>query len=355
MTDATSRQAWIRLYEETGSVAETCRRLGVSRPTLRKWLRRFRAEGEKGLLERSHAPLVPRRRNLSTEMESLVLAVRQERQVGIRCLQATLRTDHGVELGVGVIRDVLRRHAVPPLRPGRRAAGSGARPETRLLPERLPRRLPHLPKDDRLATTLADAITVGHLRPGCKLGEEALCKALAAGRGRVREALRHLAYAGLVTIVPNRGAFVATPSPKTIADAYSARCLLEMAIVTDVAQHCPSPGVAALRRHVALQKVAMAGDRGVLVRLLTEFHLLIAALGSNRILEDMLAGLVSQTSIAVLLHDTAPVSSSAIDDHDELVQMISLGDAAGAAALMQQHLIRNQARLCLAHPSGTHL
>ncbi len=352
MTDAATRLAWIRLYEASGDAAETCRRFGISRPTFRKWLRRYRADGAEGLHDRSHVPLAPIRRGVSPDVEALVLAVRQERQLGTRRLQTALHRDHGIELAIGRIRAVLRRHGMPPLAPGRRRPEAGARPAPDLSAERLPRRLPGLPKDDRLAATLADAITSGHLRPGRKLGEEELCRALAAGRTHVRQALRHLAFAGLVSIVPHRGAFVATPSPATIADAYAARCLLEGEIVAEVTRHSPAGAVAHLLRHIALQKAAVGGDRNVLVRLLTEFHLLIAALGSNRMLEEMLAGLVAQTSVAVLLHDVAPDPCAAIAEHAALVTLITVGDAAGATALMRKHLAANQARLRLADPAS---
>jgi len=36
------RLLWIRLYEEPGDAGFVCRRCGISRPTLRKWWRRFR-------------------------------------------------------------------------------------------------------------------------------------------------------------------------------------------------------------------------------------------------------------------------------------------------------------------------
>jgi transposase-like protein len=36
---------WVRLYLETGDAGLTCRRCGISRPTLRLWTRRYQAEG----------------------------------------------------------------------------------------------------------------------------------------------------------------------------------------------------------------------------------------------------------------------------------------------------------------------
>ena len=43
------RLGWVKLYEETGNAGLVCRRCGISRPTLRKWWRRYQEAGEDGL------------------------------------------------------------------------------------------------------------------------------------------------------------------------------------------------------------------------------------------------------------------------------------------------------------------
>jgi len=40
---------WISLYEKTGNASLTCWRCGISKPTLRKWWKRYQAQGPKGL------------------------------------------------------------------------------------------------------------------------------------------------------------------------------------------------------------------------------------------------------------------------------------------------------------------
>lgn len=45
MTSA-ARLIWVRTYDRTMDAGLTCRRCGVSRPTLRKWWRRYQTEGE---------------------------------------------------------------------------------------------------------------------------------------------------------------------------------------------------------------------------------------------------------------------------------------------------------------------
>ena len=50
------RRSWVLAYRTLGDAGAVCRRFGVSRPTLRKWLRRYEQEGEVGLRARSRRP-----------------------------------------------------------------------------------------------------------------------------------------------------------------------------------------------------------------------------------------------------------------------------------------------------------
>ncbi|HDI4960061.1 TPA: helix-turn-helix domain-containing protein, partial [Salmonella enterica] len=43
------RLQWVKLYETSGNAGFVCRRCGISRPTLRKWWRRYLAQGIAGL------------------------------------------------------------------------------------------------------------------------------------------------------------------------------------------------------------------------------------------------------------------------------------------------------------------
>ncbi|MBB1404014.1 helix-turn-helix domain-containing protein, partial [Pseudoalteromonas sp. SG45-1] len=39
---------WIELYEKTNNAGLVCRRCGISRPTLRKWYKRYKEKGLDG-------------------------------------------------------------------------------------------------------------------------------------------------------------------------------------------------------------------------------------------------------------------------------------------------------------------
>src|SRR5258707_11979733 len=86
--------------------------------------------------------------------------------------------------------------------------------ESRTLPDHVYQRLRH-------------AIHVGHLKPGQRLIDGELAKALQVSRATVREALRMLESRGLVDIRHRRGAFVAELPPDDLRDACNFRRVLE--------------------------------------------------------------------------------------------------------------------------------
>jgi transposase-like protein len=94
--DARTRLGWVRLYEQLGNAGVVCRRCGISRPTLRKWWRRYQAEGEAGLETRSHRPHRSPGRKVFDEQEALILRLRRERKLGIKRLRNELARRHGL-------------------------------------------------------------------------------------------------------------------------------------------------------------------------------------------------------------------------------------------------------------------
>ncbi|MGZ5802025.1 MAG: helix-turn-helix domain-containing protein, partial [Burkholderiaceae bacterium] len=48
-TEIRKRLRWIQLYEELGNAGIVCLKCGISRPTLRKWWKRYQQQGIFGL------------------------------------------------------------------------------------------------------------------------------------------------------------------------------------------------------------------------------------------------------------------------------------------------------------------
>ncbi len=76
-----------------------------------------------------------------------------------------------------------------------------------------------------------EAILTGRLSPGAKLVEADLARDLGVSRNPVREALGRLEQQGLVTVIPNQGAYVVRPTPAQIEDALMVRGHLELLAV----------------------------------------------------------------------------------------------------------------------------
>jgi len=198
---------------------------------------------------------------------------------------------------------------------------------------------------DGIVAAIAEAIGAGRLPAGAHLGEEQIAQSFSVGRTLAREALRGLAHIGMVELQPNRGAFVARPTRRDAEDLYAARRLVEGAIAEDVAMHATAHDVRALRAHVQRQRDAeAAGQRRQHVRLLGEFHLQLARLGGNRVLEEMLVILVARTSLILSLFAT-PQEHCAADEHDQLIERIAAGDAAGARDVILHHLSPDLTRI----------
>ena len=110
--DAQTRLGWIRLYEETGDAGVACRRCGISRPTLRKWWRRYRAEGMAGLEERSRRPRSSPGRKVLDREERLILQLRRERGLGLKRLRVELIRTHELPFSLDTLHKVLVRHGL---------------------------------------------------------------------------------------------------------------------------------------------------------------------------------------------------------------------------------------------------
>jgi transposase len=104
------RLSWIDAYRELQDAGAVCRHFGVSRPTLRKWLRRFEADGASGLRTRSQAPHRSPSAKVGPQEEALILELRRTRRLGIKRLRHELHRLHGLRLSPATIHKTLVRH-----------------------------------------------------------------------------------------------------------------------------------------------------------------------------------------------------------------------------------------------------
>ena len=114
------RLQWVRLYEETSNAGLVCRRCGISRPTLRKWWKRYQHDGEGGLVNRSRRPHHSPNTKVGKQEEQLILNLRKTRNLGARRIQSELKRLYEISLSLATVHKVLQKHAVKPVKKYRR-------------------------------------------------------------------------------------------------------------------------------------------------------------------------------------------------------------------------------------------
>lgn len=184
-----------------------------------------------------------------------------------------------------------------------------------------------------------EAIIDHRLRPGQKLGEDKMMEVLQASRMRVRDALARLSHEKLVTIIPYRGAFVAEPSMEEARQVFAARKAIEVATTRELARHATKKQVAELRECIARERDAWSsGDNRRAIILSRDFHLRIAAMSGNLVLEEILRGLISRVSLVIALYDRPGNPDCFFHGHMDLIEAISTHDEEKAAREMADHI-----------------
>ena len=198
---------------------------------------------------------------------------------------------------------------------------------------------------------ILQAVLEHRLPPGTKLVEDRLAELFDTSRAQVRDVLARLADEGVATIIPNRGAFIASPSPEETREVFEARRLIEPALVRRFIARRDDAALGRLHKLVEEEQQARARqDRPTMVRLSGEFHIRLAEYAGNRMLERCMRALASLTCLAIFLYDAPHATACREDEHELLLAAIARRRADRAAALMLQHLDHIEASLDLRQP-----
>ena len=208
---------------------------------------------------------------------------------------------------------------------------------------------------DDIYQRVLTAITEHRLQPGTQLVEDRLAKIFDVSRTKIREATVRLVHDRIANNIPNRGAFVASPSADEAREIFVARRLIEPELMRMAARNATPKQIAMLRAHVDRETAARSKDGYAIIPLSGEFHLLVAEIAGNGFLTRTLRDLESITCLIIILYDTHGAQGCPYDDHHALVDAIETGDAELAAQLMLEHLDHVEHSLNLAPPSDRHV
>jgi DNA-binding GntR family transcriptional regulator len=191
----------------------------------------------------------------------------------------------------------------------------------------------------RIAESITTAIVERRLMPGTKLAEQKIADIFKVSRTLVRQALNQLSRDRLVTLEPARGAFVAMPSVDEARQVFEVRAMVEAALVRALAARITDAQIAQLRCHLAAERDAIARtDVSGRTRLLADFHVVLARLLGNEVLAQLLADLLSRSSLISLMYQSAHSAEHSQQEHVQIVDALERRDARAAVRLTAQHI-----------------
>ncbi|AHG46201.1 GntR family transcriptional regulator [Rhizobium leguminosarum bv. trifolii CB782] len=195
------------------------------------------------------------------------------------------------------------------------------------------------------------AIVERRLSPGTKLSENDVGNLFNVSRTLARAALQALSYEGLVSVAKNRGAFVAYPSPDEARQIFAARRLVEPGILREAAARITPDDISQLKQ-LLLEEGRLMSERGQTARRAEikasgDFHLRLAEISGNAIMQRFMEELVARSSLVIALYGQSTVSSCGHSEHGDIIAAIEGDELDRACRLMLHHIAHIEADLDL--------
>jgi len=217
---------------------------------------------------------------------------------------------------------------------------------------------------DQVATQLAERISEGEWRQGQKLPSESeLCRALHIGRSTLREALKSLAFVGMVRMRPGEGTYVADGhatllgrilargvlrTERDFLDMWETRTTLETRLAALAAERADEPDLQQLEGLLKQMQASLEGDGQPYTELDLQFHFAVAASSKNRVLLGLLVpirGLMHEW--IAKSHELPGKKENAQKQHRRILDAIIQRDPEKARKAMEAHLLTFRRALSL--------
>jgi DNA-binding GntR family transcriptional regulator len=204
-------------------------------------------------------------------------------------------------------------------------------------------------REHRFYTTSADyvyqelrhQIVTKQIPPGRRLPEVNIAVKMGVSRTPVREALRRLASEGLVVIVPNSGARVASPSFREMEDAYVVRESLECLAVRLAAARIADRQLRKLEESIHEEEQAFnEKNLELYLEINDNFHRVIADASGNRVLAEYVENILARTNVYIVFYDPFYDidSNPSLGEHRGIVEAFRVRDVERAVELMRSHI-----------------
>ena len=189
--------------------------------------------------------------------------------------------------------------------------------------------------------TLREEILMGKYQKDEELKEKTIGEELGVSRTPVREALRQLELEGLVTIIPNRGAFVVGISKSDIQDIYEIRSLLEGLCAKWAAVNISEKQIQELEENNYLTDFHIVkGHYEQIVELDNRFHEILYEASDSKVLNHTLSDFHHYVERVRKVSLGSPKrASESNEEHRKIVEALKVHDAKQAQKLANMHIM----------------
>lgn len=215
------------------------------------------------------------------------------------------------------------------------------------------------PLASEILGALIDYLFSGEVKPGDRIpSERQLTESLGVNRPAVREAVRTLAFLGLLDVRQGSGTYFRDPNQdllfklfemsltfgeRRLHDLVEARAELEVIVAGMAAERRTQEEIDELRELLGVMRRSVGSD---FVEADIAFHSKVALMARNDVLRDMLKGvrLMVRNWIG---HNVRAARSTRVmyENHRLIFEAIEVGDSEAARAAMAKHMAEARGRL----------
>ena len=206
-----------------------------------------------------------------------------------------------------------------------------------------PAKAPHAHSGLWAANELRRRIAEGELLPGDKLSEQTLAESLGLSRNTLRESFTLLNSELIITRIPNRGVFVASPDADDVREIYAVRRTVEPACLAwgkDIDLDRLGKIIEEARTGLA------AGDVPRMANANQAFHKQLVASSDSELLQELMSRVLARMRLVFHAMSDAPdFHSHYVERNANLLAMLRAGERLEAAQTLRGYLDTAEAEL----------
>ncbi len=193
---------------------------------------------------------------------------------------------------------------------------------------------------NRVYLIMEEAILQGKIKPGERLIEEELARALGVSRAPIREAMRMMQRDGLIVAVPRKGTFVNSISREDIEEIYEVAGVLEGLAVRLFCQRATDDELAELRDiYEQMEGQSRSEDLATYRKLNRDFHEYLIKGSRNKKIKEIYSMFQKQISWFQNVNLSLPGNREiSLREHKKILALLLKRNAAAAGDVAAEHV-----------------